>query len=216
MKRSVYSLVLMDDVVEAIDALAYAMNTSRSNLINQILAERVALTTPEMRMQAIFEEMTELLGSYQNFKVQNQASDTMLSIRSVLKYKYNPTIRYAISLNRSDHPYSGELKIISRTQSAVLAHYLHTFFGVWTQLERQCDLPGWSIEEGGKWNRKIVFKNVNYPLSCEAAASAIADYIRVIDEGLKIHFTYTDEQAIGICKLTEHYKKSLENHKIII
>ena len=47
MKKSVYSLVLMDDVVEAIDELAYSMNTSRSNLINQILAARVSLLTPE-------------------------------------------------------------------------------------------------------------------------------------------------------------------------
>lgn len=45
--KSVYSLVLADDVVEAIDRLAYSMNTSRSNLINQILAERVQLLTPE-------------------------------------------------------------------------------------------------------------------------------------------------------------------------
>lgn len=43
--KSVYSLVLADDVVEAIDRLAYSMNTSRSNLINQILAERVQLLT---------------------------------------------------------------------------------------------------------------------------------------------------------------------------
>lgn len=47
MNKSVYSLVLADDVVEAIDRLAYSMNTSRSNLINQILAERVQLLTPE-------------------------------------------------------------------------------------------------------------------------------------------------------------------------
>ena len=39
MNKSVYSLVLMDDVVEQIDRVAYEMNTSRSNMINQILAE---------------------------------------------------------------------------------------------------------------------------------------------------------------------------------
>ena len=41
MKKSVYSIVLADDVVEAIDEMAYSLGTSRSNLINQILAERV-------------------------------------------------------------------------------------------------------------------------------------------------------------------------------
>ena len=39
MNKSVYSLVLADEVVEAIDRMAYSMNTSRSNLINQILAD---------------------------------------------------------------------------------------------------------------------------------------------------------------------------------
>ena len=39
MNRSVYSLVLSDDVVEAVDRPGYQQkNTSRSALINQILA----------------------------------------------------------------------------------------------------------------------------------------------------------------------------------
>ena len=53
MNRSVYSLVLSDDVVEAVDRLAYQQNTSRSALINQILAEAVSFVTPEMRMREI-------------------------------------------------------------------------------------------------------------------------------------------------------------------
>ena len=57
MNKSVYSLVLMDNVVGEVDKLAYEMGTSRSNLINQILAEYVRYTTPEMRMRAIFDEM---------------------------------------------------------------------------------------------------------------------------------------------------------------
>lgn len=43
MKKSVYSLVLMDDVVEAIDRMAYSMNTSRSNLINRFLLKESAM-----------------------------------------------------------------------------------------------------------------------------------------------------------------------------
>lgn len=57
LKRSVYSLVLSDDVIEAIDNMAYSLNTSRSNLINQILAEKVSLITPEKRMDSIFNEI---------------------------------------------------------------------------------------------------------------------------------------------------------------
>lgn len=53
MKRSTYSLILMDDVVAAIDRLAAQQGTSRSNLINQILAEHVSCVTPEQQMRQI-------------------------------------------------------------------------------------------------------------------------------------------------------------------
>ena len=39
--------MLSDDVVRAVDAAAHAMGTNRSNLINQILADYVSITTPE-------------------------------------------------------------------------------------------------------------------------------------------------------------------------
>ena len=48
------------EIVDRIDSLAYERGTNRSNLINQILAEYVSYTTPEMRMHAIFEEMEKL------------------------------------------------------------------------------------------------------------------------------------------------------------
>ena len=53
MSKSVYSLVLSDDVVAQIDCAAYALGTSRSNLINQVLAEYVSLITPEKRRKDI-------------------------------------------------------------------------------------------------------------------------------------------------------------------
>ena len=90
--KSVYSLVLADDVVEAIDRLAYSMNTSRSNLINQILAERVQLLTPEKRMREIFAKIEQLMDS--RFQTLNQPSDAMMSIKSPLRYKYKPTIQH--------------------------------------------------------------------------------------------------------------------------
>ena len=63
MGKSVYSIVLSDEVVQAVDEMAYRMNTSRSNLINQLLAERVSLTTPEMRMREIFSLVGQALDS---------------------------------------------------------------------------------------------------------------------------------------------------------
>ena len=63
MQKSVYSLVLMDDVVAAVDRLAYREGTSRSNMINRILAEYTQLSTPEQRMQDIFSAISAVLDS---------------------------------------------------------------------------------------------------------------------------------------------------------
>lgn len=57
MSKSVYSLVLTDEIVRAIDSLAYRMNTSRSALIDRILAEKLSMQTPEIRMRNIMENI---------------------------------------------------------------------------------------------------------------------------------------------------------------
>lgn len=99
MGKSVYSLVLMDEVVDAIDQMAYRNNTSRSNLINQILAEHVSLATPEKRMKDVFTSLEQFMD--EQFQIQFMPSDSMLSIRSPLRYKYKPTIRYSVELYRT-------------------------------------------------------------------------------------------------------------------
>ena len=50
MKKTLYSLVLNDDVVREVDIMAHKMGTNRSSLINRILAEYVNYVTPEQRI----------------------------------------------------------------------------------------------------------------------------------------------------------------------
>lgn len=213
MKKSVYSIVLMDDVVEAVDALAYRLGTSRSNLINQILAKEVALITPEMQMKNVFDQVEKLLDGYSHFQIQPQAADSMMSIRSVLRYKYNPTIRYAITLDRSHERRIGELKIISRTQSDMLQKYLAHFFELWSLYERKIELPGWKIDQGGKWTRELVCQD-NRKNDGETIANAIAEYIKAIDQGIKIYFEYNDNLTGLNKQLSNHYGQYVNNCSI--
>ena len=60
MKKSLYSLTLMDSVVAEIDRLAARQGTNRSNLVNQILADYVSMMTPEKRIDAIFRHIEAL------------------------------------------------------------------------------------------------------------------------------------------------------------
>ena len=114
--KSVYSLVLSDDVVAAVDRAAYGLDTSRSNLINQLLADYVSFITPEKRRKDIFDSLASVLDSFEPFQVQNRGSDSMLCIRSPLRVKYNPTIRYTVELSRSSDNHLGQLKIMTRSR----------------------------------------------------------------------------------------------------
>ena len=63
MEKSLYSLLLSDDVVSEIDRQALRAGLSRSALVNRILAEYASIQTPEMRIDSIFRQMEDLLGS---------------------------------------------------------------------------------------------------------------------------------------------------------
>ena len=63
MKKTLYSLMLSDDVVRAVDELAHRMGTNRSALVNQILAEYTDMVTPERQVQDIFRQIGEILGA---------------------------------------------------------------------------------------------------------------------------------------------------------
>lgn len=210
MKKNVYSLVLAEEVVKAIDRLAYHHNTSRSNLINQILAEKVALTTPQMYMQNIFEEIMELMEPYHNFKIQEQASDMMCSICSVLQYKYNPTIRYVVTLDRKNGVRLGTLKMVSRTQSNVLKAYLDEFFKLWSRLEQVTGSRGWEKEDDTKWYRVLEANPKEYS-NVELISEAIFGYIKAIDDGLQIFFSYLEDPAFIPEKLQEHFYYYTQN-----
>lgn len=214
MSKHVYSLVLMDEVVEAIDRLAYQQNTSRSNLINQILAEKVCCTTPQMRMNDIFSTIAERIAG-DCFQVQPQPSDAMLSIRSALKYKYKPTIRYSLELVRSPGRTLGVLKVSFRTQSAQLLSELTVFYKLWATLEHQFLLPGmpegihYQIEEG-RFIRTFRLPPDQQELSTRQIGEHIAAYIRMFDHILKVYFaTLPQGQDAAIQAASGAYQKLL-------
>ena len=91
MNKNMYPLMLSDDVVAAIDRLAYENGTNRSNMVNQILAEYVSYTTPEMRMHGIFSNVEKHLSGRDSFQILLQNSGSVFSLRSALAFKYNPT-----------------------------------------------------------------------------------------------------------------------------
>ncbi len=126
MNKNVYSIVLTDNVIRAVDAEAYRLGTNRSNLINQILAEHLSCITPEMRMREIFDSAEMLL--HRELLLMQQNSPSVLMMKTALQYKYRPTVNYRVELEREPDIYMGRLKVQIRTQNMLLTDCFNGFF----------------------------------------------------------------------------------------
>ena len=130
MKKTLYSLMLSDDVVREIDDLAHRMGTSRSNLVNMILAERVQLRTPEQQISDVFDGIEQLLAGSRELIPLITPNTPSMALRSSLEYKYRPTVRYEVELSNGFIPGEpiGTLTASFRTQSQGLLELIGRFF----------------------------------------------------------------------------------------
>lgn len=222
MNKSVYSIVLADEVVAEIDRLAYSMNTSRSNLINQILAERVELMTPEMRMKIIFDEISQLIDS--QVMMLEQASESMISIKSPVRYKYNPIVRYVIELGGKNDNYSaankvGRLKAYFRTKSEQLITAADAFFDLWAGIEEKylsnlyARVP--SERGGGRYERRF-YSNGGKTLEDGQIANAITGYILLMDSCIQMYFKGLTRGTVSRAEIETAYSEYLKKGVDII
>jgi len=218
MNKSMYSLMLMDKVVNEIDRIAYEKNTNRSNLINQILAEYVSITTPELKAQEILDSIANRIAGTSSFQVQNPSSDFMVSIKSAIQYKYRPTIRYAVELYRTDNREIGEIRISFRTQNKTLLLKLEEFLKVLIKIERsyfsalnRSEEIVYSIEENGL-KRTFVLPKSN-ELDNKEISRAIADYIKAFDRLIK---GYLLNEYITDKDMERAYQQYIKKTKTII
>ena len=133
--------------------------------------------------------VVSVLGGFEPFQVQAQGSDSMLSIRSPLRVKYNPTIKYTVELSRGSGDEIGQLKIMTRTQSEALIELLDAFFYQFCQIEQRYIrrffpevVPQYQIGQGRLIRNFSLLKK---ECSNNEIGSAIAAYIQMIDRALK-------------------------------
>jgi hypothetical protein len=213
--------VLIDEVVDAVDKMAYEKKTSRSNLINQILAEYLSCPTPEMRMRDIFESVDRLMTGLGNFQIQFQPSDAMISIRSALRYRYKPTIRYTLELYRFCGPTIGELRVSARTQSQSLIAILTDFFDFWSTLENKyiaSYFPDGKVlceVETGRYTRQFLLPRDESQQTNESLAAAISDYIRSFDKNLKLYFSGLDDLEAAEEEVEKNYSRYAKISEVV-
>jgi len=189
MKKTLYSLMLDEDVVREVDALAHRLGTNRSALINRILAEYVDYTTPERRISEILSAVERLMEPERDLIPFFAPNSFSMSLKSSLEYKYRPTVKYEVELFRGAEDSIGELTVVFRTQSAALIQAMTEFFRLWKRLE-DLHRPGGGVRYAlyeGKFVRSIAPPDSD--CSAEELAGAISDYIKLFDRLMKGYLT---------------------------
>ena len=189
MKKTLYSLMLSDDVVLAVDDLAHRMGTNRSALVNQILAEYTDLVTPERRVQDIFRQISELLDADRSLVPFITPNSMTMSVKSSLQYRYRPTVKYSVELYRDREDSLGELSVVFRTQSQELLDAMGQFFRLWKQIEDELVAPYHPVPVEyalypGRFTRTIALPG-RRDYSSAVVAGAISAYVRLFDRLMK-------------------------------
>ena len=204
MKKTLYSLILSDEVVAEVDRLAHRLGTNRSNLINQILAERVGLVTPERRINDIFTAIEQMMMPSRELVPFFAPNALTMSLKSSLEYKYRPTIKYEVELCKGEAESLGELTVVFRTQSSALIGAMTDFFRLWKLIEDTHlspllggDSPAYALYDG-KFVRSIVMPQRD--CTPDELASAISEYIKLFDSMMKGYLTGKyDSREVEAC-----------------
>lgn len=211
LQKSVYSIVLMDEVVAAVDRLAYEAGTSRSNMMNRILAEYTQVDTPENRIQDIFTLLGDLVTRNTIFKPIASDSDTLLGIKTALQYKYNPSVKYVFEIYPHKGEMLGELRVGMRTQNAVLISAMNQFFVLWDRLENH-SLPCPPKRQIQNERYVRIFRNPEHIRNNQELASLLSDYIKLFDHCLKEHFNCLQKGEHSDAHIEAIYKRHLTHN----
>ena len=189
MKKTLYSLMLSDDVVREIDNIAHRRGTNRSALVNQILAEYANLMTPERRISDIFRQIGEILGSDRELVPFVAPGASTMSMKSSLQYRYRPTVKYSVELYRNRETATGELSVVFRTQSEELLTAMDAFFRLWKRIEDELiasylPRPAEYALYSGRFTRTISLAS-GRDYSTGDVAAAISAYVRLFDRLMK-------------------------------
>lgn len=192
MPKSLYSLILSDEIVAAIDVLAAQEGYSRSAFINHLLAGYTSLSTPENRRRQILEAVQQLAQT-EGLRPSISPGGT-LTLRTALRYKYNPAVFYVIELN-DEADELGELRVGLRTQNQTLLCSLQEFFALWNALESR-HLPSPPAEAQHTESDKRYVRALRRPPTKDEPETgrAIAGYISLFDACMKAFFDAPEEE----------------------
>lgn len=216
MSKSVYSLILNDDVVAEIDRLACRNHVSRSEMITRILAKHVSVSTPEQRRCEIVARLSGLLGEKDAFML-TSTGDGTLNLRSVLAYKYRPTVKYTVELSRESSEI-GRLRVALRTQNPALIEEFDSFCRIWMRIETERIGTTRYLLDPARFVRelRLRIRPSADAHSAQTLGELIGRYLCIFDEGLKIYFSLLDAPVLAYQKLDMLYAAYAETARELL
>ena len=200
MAKRLYSLMLNDEVVRAVDYEAHRLGTNRSALIDRVLAEHFEVPTVQKMINDIFGEIDELLSSAEGFNTFFAPDSQTFSVKSALSYKYRPTLKYELTLDNTSSQKLGDISVIYRTQSLMLLSDLREFFKLWSSIEQsvleknKAEKIDYALYDNRFVRSVVLPKDKNY--SAAQIAEALSEYVEVLDRSLKAYLNGAQDREI--------------------
>lgn len=193
MKKSVYSLMLFDEIVDEIDKIASEENLNRSQIINDILAEHLGLITPEQKIQRILDNLNKTIGK--ELSVKSCIKNSSIRFGKNIDYKYKPIINYTYEfIGPVDNKFA-VLKISSRSKSTELNNLFEEFFNCLSNLEQRN-----SFHIGIKPEKKSKHKFIRefrlegcIKRDLNEVTDFLINYLLMLDEALEVFFSLQGE-----------------------
>lgn len=200
MGSSIYSLVIKDELIERVDYLTRNRNMSRSQIVNEIIAEYFEVITPEYKINQVMDLIAKEIKMSDFLQYLSEAKGSSIQCRAGVRYKYNPKIRYMLELSGKEKDKLATLNIISRTQREDFFNYLVNFLKIIMLIESKYDSSfsrysikkGKFITDGKKFSIDFYYDWTNEHLSIEDISNYLTDYIRMIHKAMNTYFEYID------------------------
>lgn len=186
-------------------------------MVNRILAERVAYTTPEMRLEEILEALARSMNGA--FMLAEKPSGGTLSARTSLKYRYKPTVKYSVEIFTENGKRAGEMRVSFRTQSVQLIDDLTGFFKCWAALEHRYIADKLSEDILYTISDGHFTRTLNMPrgeISDEQLGTAVADYMAMFDGAMKAYFLKLPDIDSAQRETEYFYKKAIQEQRSIV
>lgn len=209
--KSVYSVMLSDELVRRLDAVAYENGVSRSIMLNKILADYLMVETPDTVMENIFTSMENLFGEVSGMRFVNQASLSMASVMSALDYRYNPKIKYAVELFPSGD--LGQLKISLRSQNPALIDLLEDFYAFYIALEEKY-IGKRTYAYGDNRFVRVLLRPKN--LSPQKTGEEITSFVVGFDRLLRTYFSSLGDVNYAKVRVEQEYLSQLSNKEVLL